>query len=161
MKKEDLIVSAGKIPVPNREQTDEYEAKRDTLAAAVTQVLSGRPDLDHLIGAENGAMMADNHRNHARFISSLLKHFSPEVLVETVLWVFRAYRSHGFQLTYWPAMLDIYVDVMRRELTPQTFQAVYPLYHWMIIHLPAFTVLTDPLIHPFDDEAIAHPPPHD
>jgi hypothetical protein len=40
---------------------------------------------------------------------SLFGDYHPEVLVETVLWVFRAYRSHGFKLTYWPAQLDMWV----------------------------------------------------
>jgi hypothetical protein len=102
-----------------------------------------RRDLERLVGSGNEAMAEDNNRNFARFMESIFRHYQPEVLVETVLWVFRAYRSHGFQTTYWPANLDTWVELLREELAAESFEAVYPFYDWLIVHIPWFVKLTD------------------
>jgi len=143
MTKDVLVATANKLPHCSAEAAGEYAAKRDILAAEINRIMGGRADLNELIGEGNQSMMEDNHRNHARFISSLIQDFSSQVLVETVLWVFRAYRSHGFRLTYWPAQLDTWVEVLRKELSPRAFAEIYPLYHWMIIYQPAFVSLND------------------
>jgi len=143
MTKDELLATAERLPLFSPEAAGEYLAKRERLAAEMNRIMGARPDLNDLIGEGNRAMMEDNHRNHARFIASLLGGFSPSVLVETVLWVFRAYRAHGFRLTYWPAQLDTWVEVLREELSPETFAQVYPLYHWMIVHQAAFVSLSD------------------
>jgi len=146
MTKDELVATANKLSHFGAEAAGEYTAKRDIMAAEITRIMGGRADLNDLIGEGNQSMMEDNHRNHARFISSLIQDFSSQVLVETVLWVFRAYRNHGFRLTYWPAQLDTWVEVLRKELSPQAFAEIYPLYHWMIINQPAFVSLSDELV---------------
>lgn len=151
MTPEELLASARAIPVPTESAAREYEAKRERLAAEMNRIMGARPDLTALIGEGNRPMMEDNHRNHARFIASLLLNFSPEVLVETVLWVFRAYRAHGFRLAYWPAQLDTWTEVLKAELTPEAFASVEPVYRWMIVRQPAFAALSD--------AALAPPPP--
>lgn len=146
MTREELLATAEKLPFFSPETVREFAEKRDPLAAEMNRIMVQRPDLTDLIGEGNQAMMEDNHRNHARFIGSLIQNYSPPVLVETVLWVFRAYRSHGFRLTYWPAQLDTWVELLKRELTPAAYGEIYPLYHWMIIHQPTFVGLSDALI---------------
>jgi hypothetical protein len=143
MNNTELIASARLITCPSAGAAAEFEEKREMLAAAITRAMRSRPDLERLIGAGNESMMEDNHRNHARFIASLIANFQAEVLVETVLWVFRAYRSHGFQLTYWPAQLDLWVELFRIHLSPETFNEIYPLYHWMIINQPSFAAASE------------------
>ena len=100
MTRESLIESAALLKQPSKTVRDEYSLKREYLATEINRIMGERPDVDYMIGG-NIAMMQDNHRNHARFMESLFVAFDPIVLVDTVLWVFRAYRSHGFQLTYW------------------------------------------------------------
>ncbi|MBA4397371.1 MAG: hypothetical protein C0394_08315 [Syntrophus sp. (in: bacteria)] len=146
MTREELLATAEKLPRFSTVTAGEFAEKREQLAAEMNRIMGQRPDLADLIGQGNREMMEDNHRNHARFIGSLIQNFSPQVLVETVLWVFRAYRSHGFRLTYWPAQLDTWVEVLKRELSPGAYEEIYPLYHWMIIHQPAFVGLSDALI---------------
>ena len=148
MTKEELVATAAALPHPTPAAAHEYSEKRERLAAEINRIMGQRTDLEDLIGAGNHDMMEDNHRNHARFLTSLFQDFSPVVLVETVLWVFRAYRSHGFHLTYWPAQLDTWVEIFKKELTPATFENVYPVYHWMIIHQPAFVALSDQFVLP-------------
>ncbi len=143
MTKEELINEASKLPRPTSEAATEYAAKSEALAGELNQIMGARDDLEALIGPGNKAMMEDNHRNHARFITSLLTSYQPEVLVNTVLWVFRAYRAHGFGLTYWPAQLDTWITLLRRELSPAAFESIHPLYLFMLIHQPDFVELTE------------------
>lgn len=142
MTRESLIESARQLKQPSKTVRDEYSLKREYLATEINRIMGERPDVDYMIGG-NIAMMQDNHRNHARFMESLFFAFDPTVLVDTVLWVFRAYRSHGFQLTYWPAQLDTWVEILRRELSSEALAEVYPFYNWMIVNQPAFTLLSD------------------
>jgi hypothetical protein len=141
--REELLATARELKQPSPEVADEFGAKRERLAAEGNRRMGARRDLERLVGSGNQAMAEDNNRNFARFMESLFRHYQPEVLVETVLWVFRAYRSHGFQTTYWPANLDTWVELLRGELSGGAFEAVYPFYDWLIVHIPWFVKLTD------------------
>lgn len=146
MSKKDLLISAERLQQPSPEAAREYEEKREMLAAEMNRLMLTRADLHSMIGEGNSSMMADNHRNHVRFLSSVFHYYQPSVLVETVLWVFRAYRSHGFRLTYWPAQLDQWVELYKEKLSDETFREIYPFYNWMIIHQPQFVAESDKLV---------------
>jgi hypothetical protein len=143
MKIEDLILSASKLQQPTAEVAAEFSQKRDMLALKINDIFTKRNDIVNLIGENNIPMMEDNHRNHARFLESVFTDYNPEVLVTTVLWVFRAYRTHGFHLSYWPAQLDTWVEIFKKELSKEAFAEIYPYYNWMIINQPAFANLSD------------------
>lgn len=144
MNKQYLMDEAAQLLAPSTEAANEYTKKQERLVAELNQLFSERSDLEQLIGNGNQAMMEDNHRNHGRFMASFLSSFNPEVLVETVLWVFSAYRNHGFQLTYWPAQLDFWLLLMKRELSPKAYQEIEPVYRFMLFHQPTFAALTNP-----------------
>ncbi len=146
MTKETLLESAESLKQPSALSAKEFEEKSEILSAEMNRLMGSRSDLVQLIGDGNTAMMGDNHRNHARFMSSVFQHFQPVVLVETVLWVYRAYRSHGFHLTYWPAQLDQWVELFKGHLSPEAFQEIYPFYHWMIVNQPAFVMESDKMM---------------
>ncbi len=146
MTREKILETARLIKQPPAASSEEYGDKREGLAAEINRVMEGRADIETLIGPGNIEMMRDNHRNHARFMESVFFSYSPEVLVDTVLWVFRAYRSHGFHLSYWPAQLDTWVEILKRELTGPAFDDIYPFYRWMIINQPAFAGISDAMI---------------
>ncbi len=77
---------------PTIKASTAYIALSEEMAAEVSRKLLSRADVDKLIGGPaNREMMQDNDRNHARFFSSLFQNYNPEVLVNTVLWVFSAY----------------------------------------------------------------------
>ncbi len=143
MEKKDLLNTASQLKQPSQKAVDEYSRKADAMAGTLNERLSSRKDITQLIGEGNLDMMYENHRNHLRFMISLFKDYNPLVLTETVLWVFRAYRSHGFHLTYWPAQLDNWVQILKDELSKDCFDEVYPFYHWMIVNNPAFAILSD------------------
>ncbi len=143
MDKNNLIESASKINHFSEATQQEYAQKSELLINKMNSLMLARADLKELIGENNQEMMKDNHANHVRFISSILKNFSPEVLVETILWVFRAYRSHRFTTSYWAVQLNSWISIMKETLTPEAYNQVFPLYEWMQINIPLFVKLSD------------------
>ncbi len=141
--KEQILKTAKKLKQPNDASVRAFDRSWEKLAAIGTQILIERPDLEKLIGKDNGKMAEDNNRNFPRFMLSLFLDYKPEVLVETVLWVFRAYRSHGFHTTYWAANLNIWLELLKKELSPEAFNEISPFYSWLIVNIPAFVNLTD------------------
>lgn len=143
MNKDRLIRTALEIPPALPQAAEEYERNQDRLVAEVNRRMEQRPDIKGLTGAGNLNMMRDNHANHARFVRTILKDFDAEVLVETVLWVFRAYRARGFSDNYWVAQLNEWTAAMKGILSPEAYAQIYPLYDWFIVHIPAFTFLSE------------------
>jgi hypothetical protein len=143
MKKDELIRSAQLLKAPLAPATQEFERKVDAVAAELTRRMLARPDLERLIGADNQSMMENNSRNFCRFMVSLFKNYEPAVFVETALWAFRAYRAHGFQISYWPANLDTLVQILKEELKEPEYGEVYPFFNWLIVHIPAFVQISD------------------
>jgi hypothetical protein len=141
--KDQLIESARKLGAATLTATADYEARREAMAAELSRRMLARQDIDRLIGPDNREMLENNSRNMFRFMGSLFRSFDPQVLAETALWVFRAYRSHGFQISYWPANLDTAVQILREQLSAESFDSVYPPFEWLIVHNPAFVELSD------------------
>ncbi|MEE4314304.1 MAG: hypothetical protein V2J11_07380 [Desulfofustis sp.] len=148
MNREELIADAAQLRQPSAEAAAAFSDKREVLAAAVNRAMAQRPDLEKLVGPAGRLMSEDNNRNFALFMESLWQGYRPEILVDTVLWVFRTYRSHGFAPIYWPANLDTWREHLRVELSAPVFREIGPFYSWLITHIPFFTALTD--IDPID-----------
>jgi CRISPR/Cas system-associated protein Csx1 len=143
MDKSYLIETAQNLSQISLKASDEYSKKAEQLIAKINTIMSERPDIESLVGVDNINMMKDNHANHVRFIASILKNYNSDVLVDTVLWVFRAYRSHGFTTNYWAAQLNTWIMIIKEELTPDCFAEVYPYYEWMQINIPVFVKVSD------------------
>ena len=143
MTKSELIISAGKLQQPSTDTVLEYEEKREEFVSEMNEKMLSRSDLAMLVGEENKSMMEDNHINHARFMSSVFAEYQPEVLVETIIWVFRTYRSHGFNLAYWPAQLNQWIEIYKTNLSDKSYNEIYPFYNWIIENQSSFSELSD------------------
>lgn len=143
MKIENLLETATQLEQVSVSASTEYYLKSEELVSKMNATMLARADMMDLVGEKNIEMMKDNHANHVRFIASILMNHNPTVLVETILWVFRAYRSHGFTTNYWSAQLHTWMVVLKEVLSDETYKEVYPLYHWMIINIPLFVKLSD------------------
>lgn len=144
MEKSVLITSADKITKVSEDSLKEYVDKMEILAAKMNEIMLSRKDILELIGGEkNIEMMKDNHNNHLRFISSILQTPSSETLVDTVLWVFRAYMSRGFSTNYWSAQLNTWVTILKENISEKAFSEIYSMYNWMIVNIPNFTIAAD------------------
>ncbi|MGV8120240.1 MAG: hypothetical protein AB2L14_10815 [Candidatus Xenobiia bacterium LiM19] len=138
MDKKDLIESARELHQVEESAASEYGMKKEMMVAQINALLLSRPDIEELVGTVNIEMMKDNHANHARFVEAILRKHNPEVLVETVLWVFRAYRSRGFHINYWAAQLNAWISIIEENLSVESFSAIYPLYVWFQVSIPLF-----------------------
>jgi len=143
MQREDLIQSASKLKQVSEKSAAEYSSKRDHLVDLLNKKMENRSDLLEMVGVSNVDMMKDNHANHARFLESIFIQHDTEVLVDTVLWVFRAYRSRNFSSTYWAAQLNAWIELYKNELSAECYQEVYPYYNWMQINIPTFNKLAE------------------
>lgn len=143
MDRNDLIKTAEKLKQVSEKSAGEFSLKKDSLVASMNQKMENRPDLLDMVGAGNVEMMKDNHANHARFLESIFNQHSPEILTDTVLWVFRAYRSRNFSSTYWAAQLNTWIEIYKKELSSECFQEIYPYYNWMQINIPTFNKLAE------------------
>lgn len=137
-----LLESARRLHSVGESACDEYSARMERLVTRINTLMLDRKDIEELVGSANVEVMKDNHANHVRFIASMLRAFNAEVLVETVLWVFRTYRSRGFYGTYWAAQLNGWMKILPEELTPETFAEILPYYEWMHVNIPLFVELS-------------------
>ncbi len=143
MTKEALLKSAKEIKQVSEELANEYASKRSALVEKMNEKMLKRLDLKEMVSENNIDMMKDNHANHARFLESIFYNYSPEVLVDSVLWVFRAYRSRNFHSTYWSAQLNSWLEIYNENLSNDCFIAIYPYYNWMLINIPTFIKLAE------------------
>jgi hypothetical protein len=121
----------------------ELAEKMDKLVAEMNETMCKRSDILTLVGEDNIQMMKDNHANHLRFVHSLLEQYNKQVLVDTVAWVYRSYRSRGFHVNYWAAQINTWIDLMKRHLSEDTFESIFPLYKWFSISVPHFSNMSD------------------
>lgn len=141
--KELLTESSLKLKQVSPASAAEYAKKENALLSAINSIMEQREDIESLVGEHNLSMMSDNHANHVRFMASIFKYYNPEVLVETILWVFRAYRSHRFTTNYWAAQLNAWIGILEKELSTEAFLEIFPYYEWMQVNIPLFVVVTD------------------
>jgi methanogenic corrinoid protein MtbC1 len=88
-----------------------------------------------------------------------------ELLVRTVVWVYRAYRSRGFSYDYFASELEAWFDAVRKYLPPPSAEPIGAVYRWMCDHhrdfvelagAPPRSLLTlDPGWQPFREEFLA------
>lgn len=143
MSKEKLLISAKELHHVDEGASKEFSENIDLLVSEMNKYMLGRDDIGELVGDNNIEMMKDNHANHARFMESVFTSYDPAVLVDTVLWVFRAYRSRNFNSTYWAAQLNSWIVIHKNHLSEKCFNDILPYYKWMQVHIPIFNALAE------------------
>ncbi len=138
-----LIETASQLKKMSDKSIEEYVQKSDYLIAKMNLLMMEKPDIKTLVGENNLEMMKDNHANHVRFMASIFKNYHPDQFVETVLWVFRAYRSHGFTTLYWDSQMNTWINLFKETLSPECFQEVFPFYEWIQQNIPIFVKVSD------------------
>jgi hypothetical protein len=118
--------------------SEEYINKSEQLIAKMNSVMQNRTDIEELVGVGNIDMMKNNHENHVKFIGSILKNYNPKVMVETIIWVFKAYRNHGFTTNYWPIQINTWLSILKDELSSNAYFEIYPYYEWILRNIPLF-----------------------
>lgn len=148
MNKNHLLHTATQLKQVSSASAEEYNQKAEQLIAQLNTLMLDKKDIENIVGKDNLSMMQDNHANHVRFMLSVFKNYDPEVLVETVLWVFRAYRSHGFTTNYWATQLNTWIYLLKEQLTIECYKEIYPYYEWLQINIPVFVKVSDEKLDP-------------
>ncbi|MCL3781461.1 hypothetical protein EMN47_13810 [Prolixibacteraceae bacterium JC049] len=143
MNKLELQNSANLLPRVSEETANNYRAKTGAMTEQVNQILLENEAIDCLIGNENIDLMKNNHENHASFMVSILDNFKAEILVNTILWVFKVYRSRGFNPAYWQEQLHGWIAAVKTHIDTQHQKEIIDYYQWMLDHVNDFTELTD------------------
>ncbi len=138
-----LNESAAKLQQPSMKSAQEFDDYQHTFADLLNKRMAAREDVDKLIGRENLSMMQDNSRNLFRFMSSMFKEYDPKIFVNTLLWVFRAYRAHGFKIIFWSANVDTITEILSEKLPDNAKKEILPFFDWIIINIPKFVDITD------------------
>ncbi|ADU66518.1 hypothetical protein LGV61_08950 [Desulfurispirillum indicum] len=143
MNAHDLLQAARHIPPPSQASAEEYASLCEILSASVTRSMLNSPHIAELIGGSaHQDMMAENHRNHGLFLCVLLRHYQAEYLVDTVLWVYRAYMSHGFQRLYWQVQLETWQNILQEHLSDKAYREISPIYQFLLHHQDDFARLS-------------------
>ena len=144
MEKDALVKSADKIAKVSAASLKEYQNKMELLNAKMNEVMLQRDDILELIGGQkNVSMMKDNHSNHLRFVESILETPNSETLVDTVLWVFRAYMSRGFSSNYWAAQINTWIQLLKENVSQTAYTEILSIYNWFSVNIPHFTIAAD------------------
>ncbi|TAL81161.1 MAG: hypothetical protein EPN88_00695 [Bacteroidetes bacterium] len=143
MDKNFLLETANQLKQVSLASAEEYQQKTEQLISQMNTIMLEKANIESLVGKDNLSMMKDNHANHVRFMVSVFKNYNPEVLVETVLWVFRAYRSHGFTTNYWATQINTWIYLLKDKLTSESYTEIYPYYEWLQINIPVFVKVSD------------------
>lgn len=155
MTKEDLIKSALSLTQPSEAAANEAMNHIGAMAEALTEAISNHDDVDALIGPGNLPLMHTNHTNHYEYMASVYDLYDPVSFVETVIWVFRTYRAHGFSVDYWAHMLPASKKVMEEHLSPSAYEQTAPFHDWLFEHIAAFRQVSDTTTSFFEDLATA------
>ena len=150
MDKNYLLETANKLKQVSQHASNDYESKSELLISTMNSLMMERTNLEDFVGEDNISIMKDNHANHVRFISSILRNFNPEVLVHTILWVFRTYMSHGFKTSYWAVQLNTWIEVTKNILDEEAYQEVHPYYKWMQTNIPIFVKVSNEITTDFN-----------
>lgn len=143
MNKSELINSANLLPRITPEALTEYRSKSGRMAEQLNEHFISDNEIENLIGNNNIDLMKNNHENHAHFMASVFENFSAETLVNTILWVFKVYRSREFKPVYWHRQLNCWIDLIKENIDTNEQDGILDYYKWMIEHINDFTQLTD------------------
>lgn len=153
MNQNDLIISASKLNSVSQISHEEYLIKSDILFSQINSYFIARTNnLNELIGDDNIDMVRDNHSNHLKFLANIIKYYDAEVFVSTILWVFRAYRSHGFSDKYWVEQMKAWDIILKENLTVNSLNEILPFYKWIQVNIDNFVMLTNYEINIFNSK---------
>ncbi|MBL0226549.1 MAG: cobalamin-dependent protein [Geobacteraceae bacterium] len=114
--------------------SDRYAAAMERMIEQVNSELGGRADVMELIGRNPVQMMELNHLHHAQFMLTVFRLHAFDLLVRTVPWVYRAYRSRGFSYDYFPIELRAWKKALADNTAGVEVSQIQAVYDWMINH---------------------------
>lgn len=127
-----VIAELSELPHIPEASVQEYKDHLAALVERVNNSMSSRADLRLLIGENPLSVMFANHKNHALFMSNVFALHQYELLAHIVPWVYRAYHSHGFSYSYFPAHLQAWRTALQEMLPAERAEPLISVYDWML-----------------------------
>lgn len=140
---DDLIESASRLPMPDGVADNGRRASHTELADRLDELMLAEPGIDVMVPPGKRSMMRENHRNLTRYMDTNLELFEPRNFVGTVIWAMKTYRSHGFAVAYWQAMLPHLLGLLEATSTPRS-EHVTTYYRWILDNLDTLAALSEP-----------------
>ena len=128
---EDLIKSAEQLKQISEETVNAYAQKQKQIIARTNDLLLNLENIHSLTGGNDESKMIINHTNHVRFMESIMRNFNPEVFINTILWVYRAYSKHGFDPKYWEVAFNKYDEAVKDILEKDAYAEISGYYSWL------------------------------
>ena len=128
----EIIKEAKGLPLVPLKATTIYQENIPVLKKYVDETLTLNPSITKLIGKNPLQVMYDNHTHHAAFMATVFSIGNYELLVRTILWVYRAYSAHNFSYDYFPLELKTWIDALKKHITSDMTAEIKSVYAWMI-----------------------------
>lgn len=138
----EIIASAGMLEKIPSGAADRYESRHHVLVEEVNRLLAARQDIELLIGHNPLSLMEMNHAHHAKFMTTVFRTNSFELLARTVPWVYRVYRARGFSPDYFVIELQTWRDLIERLLPSAEARRLAAVYTWMLTNHEAMIALS-------------------
>ncbi|RKT42863.1 cobalamin B12-binding domain-containing protein [Thiocapsa rosea] len=132
------------LPSVPRRAADSFDANTAAMAGRVSQLMAGHSRLDAFLNGLPFRLIESNHRNHAAFMSEVLRTNNLKLLADTLPWAYFAYTNQGVSVDYFAAELEIWSQVITELLPGEDAEAILPIYRWML------------RVHPETVDAAAH-----
>lgn len=110
----------------------EYTRKSPLLVAFVNEAIGSRPDLQRLLGGQPFELLQENHTNHANFMGAMFALRSGLGLVDTVIWVYKAYPGRGVSVDYFPLALNAWLEAVKKYVARELAGNICDIYQAMI-----------------------------
>ncbi len=137
-----LVDVANNLPPVSLESAAEYHKNIPSMTKHVDESLTTVSDINTLLGDNPLRIMYDNHKNHAAFMSTVFSINNYELLVRTVVWVYRSYHAHGFSYDYFPVELKSWMKAVELTLDQESAREINTIYSWILENHPHFIELS-------------------
>lgn len=136
-----LLSKAAGLPPVAPGHAAVYGAHLQQLAEFVDERIESDRTLSPALAGVPQDLCRLNHRNHARFMATVFALGAWEVMVRTVVWVYRSYRARGLPASYFPAVVNSFSEAVR-EILPASAAALEPAYALLRDHHEVFVRLS-------------------
>lgn len=138
-----IFEQAQSLPRISLEAAIQYQDHMEDLREQVDQELSGHPEILSLLGRSPLEVMLVNHKNHVRFMATVFRLNTFNLLPRTVVWVYRAYHHRAFSYDYFPIELTAWKKAVSEKLESPAAAQINRIYEWLIDHHADFVELAE------------------
>jgi hypothetical protein len=138
-----LLDEITKLKKPALESINWYEFHQSKLIDNVNRLLLINPNLFSLIGAESAIdKMLLNHKNHAAFMTTVFRFGNYQMLANTIPWVYRTYKNHGFSYDYFSIELEAWIETLEKNQIGLLLADIIDVYKWMLSNHSRFITIS-------------------